>query len=359
MDAGHQAIEKVTYLASLVSNRLDVDPMLDTLRAITSRFNAGDEIKLTNEERQRLEQLEAQLAEYLITKDPVRSFTAESLSKQLERHFEHTDPLRQANRHARRQIFTIIGVGLVGYALGLAIIPGPFTARFALSSPIFMLVLGIGTAWLFWATRSALVPSMRKSFALFSLAVTISAFTSTQYPLIASYPGIGDLPLFHYGGFIVPYAIMYALLYAGFYQLSRQFSATWVTKLAQPRAVVPVAALLVAASFVLPHTATDFDLFYRISLAGLFLDILFCGMGALVGLSAARQLTRRYAGAVRALALAAASYCVVGSALLVMMLVTGSLNPANAQVAAVSTFYSLALLLEMVSAYLFRRNIQE
>jgi hypothetical protein len=359
MGTDDQATERVTYLASLVSNVHDVDPMLDTLRAITAQRMPDQELQLSPEERTRLQQLEAQLSDYLVNKDPVRAFTPESLQAKLTEHFKQADPRRQANRSAFRQLLTVLGLALVGYGAGLLFIPAEMKDRYALSAPALMLIIGIGIVWMFWKARSSLVPSMQKSFALFSVAVTVSSFGSAQYPFIATYPWIGDMPLFHYGGFIAPYVLMYGLFYVGFYQFARQLRQSRLVSILHPRWVGLAAVVLLAIGLLAPHPSTDFPLFFSISLACLLLNILFCGAATLLGLSAAKQITPRYATPVRLLALAIGSYFTVNCVLSGLLLFTGALNPSDPRVAGISSLYTVALVLELVSAYLLKRNIQE
>src|SRR5688572_5668101 len=78
----HEQIERITYLASLVSRFEDVDAMLDTLRSVTATWNKS--APLSTENAQKLQDLERDLKNYLITKDQVRAFTAESLEQQLK-----------------------------------------------------------------------------------------------------------------------------------------------------------------------------------------------------------------------------------------------------------------------------------
>ncbi len=359
MGTDEQATEKVTYLASLVSNINDVDPMLDTLREITASRKPNEPLQLSGEERARLQQLESQLSEYLISKDPVRAFTPESLQAKLAQHFKQTEPRQHANRSALGQVFAILGLAFVGYGLGLAFIPAEMKDRYALAAPALMLIIGVGIAWMFWRARSALVPSMQKSFALFSIAVTVSALCSAQYPFIAVYPKLGGLPLFHYGGLIAPYILMYGLFYVGFYLFANQLRQSKLIVALHPRWIGLMAIALIAVGFLVPHPATDFVLSFKFSTACLLLNVLFCGASTLLGLSAARQVTPRYAAAVRCLALATGSYFIVSCVLGGLLMSTGALNPSDPRVAGVSSLYTVALVLELTSAYFFKRNIQE
>lgn len=358
MNGDGQLIEKLTYLSSLVSNVRDVDPMLDTLRDVTASRDP-QQSQLSDEQRAQLQQLERQLNDYLLTKDPVRAFTPESLQAKVEKHLHQTDPHSQANRSALRSVFLTAGLAMLGYAAAVALIPAQSSDRFTLAGPVPMLIIGIGVAWIYLLARSSLVPSMKKTFTLFAAAVIISAITSTQYPFLTAYPQLADHPIMHYGGFLMPYVIMYGLFYVGFYRFARQFRASILVSILHPRWIGLASVVLVAAGFLIPTPPTDFVLFFKISLACLFLDVLFLGAATVLGLSTANQVTPRYARALRMLALAAGSYFLVCTVLTGLLLSTGDLNPSDPRVAGISGLYMVALLLEIVSAYLFKRNIQE
>ena len=96
-------IERITYLASLVSNLQAVDSKLDTLRVITARVGAGNQISLGESERSQLLVLENDLKNYLVTSDPVRSFTAEKLQRRLEKYTETRNPQARAAKIALRE----------------------------------------------------------------------------------------------------------------------------------------------------------------------------------------------------------------------------------------------------------------
>ena len=70
-------LDVVTYVASLASNPDDIDPMLDKMRAITASLGPNQELSKADE--QTLLQVYRQIEEYLVTKEPIRTFTKEEL----------------------------------------------------------------------------------------------------------------------------------------------------------------------------------------------------------------------------------------------------------------------------------------
>jgi hypothetical protein len=109
-------IESITYLASLVSEPQAVDVMLDTLRSITSRMH-DDNTRLSTEDRVRLIELQTELKKYLIHHDPVRSFTQESLEKELTLHFT------KRKQPFSKELAIIFTLTFAAYATGIAFAP--------------------------------------------------------------------------------------------------------------------------------------------------------------------------------------------------------------------------------------------
>lgn len=350
-------VERVVYLASLVSNKNTIDPMLDTLRFITSQRKAGETLELTKEERSTLKSLEAQLSDYLITRDSVRTFTPESLQAKLADHFAADDPRGRANRKARRLVLGILGMALLGYGAAVAI-PAPPDVRFTLGVPPFMLIIGVSIAAMFWSARSILASAMKRSYSLFAAALVISAATSAQYPILSAFPHLSEINPFRYGGFIVPYTIMYILLYIGFYLYTKQLPGQTI-RLLQPKWVVAAAIVLVPVAFAIPHPRTADELFFDIALTCFMLDILFSSAAAIWGFSAVSRITARYQRALRLFVFSVATYTIVSSGLGSILLLTGALLPTDPKVIGLSSLYSVALILQISSAYMLKRDLQE
>ena len=350
-------VERVVYLASLVSDKNTIDPLLDTLRFITSKREPGQQLELTADERTKMSNLETQLSEHLVNKDPVRAFTTDSLKSKLAEHFASSNPRAQANRKTRRLVFMIFGLAFLGYGLGMATIPAELNARFTLAAPIMMLVIGIGIAWMFWSSRQLLAPTMKTSFGLFAAALIISTITSAQYPILSAYPHLSDLDFLRYGGFIAPYVAMYATFYAGFYLYARQLQAS--IKILRPWWVTLTAVALIPVAILLPHPVTTSELFFDSALSCFLLNILFSGAAAVLGFAVVVRVTERYQRALRLFALSTATYTIVSLGLGTMLLVTGELPPADPRVAGISSLYTVALILQISAAYLLKRDLQE
>jgi hypothetical protein len=69
-----QLVDRIVYLASLMSEPQRVDTILDKLRVITARSS-----KLSDQDIKALKPIKNELEDYLVTKERIRSFTKASL----------------------------------------------------------------------------------------------------------------------------------------------------------------------------------------------------------------------------------------------------------------------------------------
>ncbi|HSD56309.1 MAG TPA: hypothetical protein VLA92_04100, partial [Candidatus Saccharimonadales bacterium] len=74
-------LDMVTSTAALASNTLEIDPMLDSVRSITSRNVPGQALSASDEDT--LLGVYLRLEAYLTTKEPIRTFTKEELRARL------------------------------------------------------------------------------------------------------------------------------------------------------------------------------------------------------------------------------------------------------------------------------------
>lgn len=92
----HSYIDNVIAVAQLASRPNDVDVILDDLRTITSTTKADS--KLSEKDRNRLIRIYRQLEDYLVSSDPLRSFTKDQLRQTISTDFraavEETERLR-------------------------------------------------------------------------------------------------------------------------------------------------------------------------------------------------------------------------------------------------------------------------
>lgn|GEM_PF-976767 len=350
-------IERITYLASLVSNLQAVDSKLDTLRVITARVGAGNQISLGESERSQLLVLENDLKNYLVTSDPVRSFTAEKLQRRLEKYTETRNPQARAAKIALRQFLAIFGLSFVAYGIGLAVLPGPLNIRFQLASPFFLIALHAGLAWLFWSSRKEFVTALRTAYGYICIGLMISSLGSVQFPLLFAHPALTDMPIFKYAGFMPPFQFMCSFFYIGLYIYARQIQEIRLRFL-KPLWVVSGAVLIASAVIVLPDVANVPEKpFFDISLVSTVLSVYFSVPAAVLGFAIVRHLTARYTRALRVFAsaqLAVAAACVLFS---IVLYIKGPIH--GATVALASLPFGVSEVLMLASGYMLKKSVSE
>lgn len=78
-------IDSILYVAALASNKQAIDPILDQLRVITSKKNPND---FTDQDRRTLLTIYRQIEDYLVTSDPLRTYSRQELRSHLTYDFQ-------------------------------------------------------------------------------------------------------------------------------------------------------------------------------------------------------------------------------------------------------------------------------
>lgn len=81
-DRPKTVVDMVTHAAGLVSNSSAIDPLLDDVRAITVKLHPGE--NPSDKDSQILIEVYLKIEHYLITKEPIRTFTLKELRFQLD-----------------------------------------------------------------------------------------------------------------------------------------------------------------------------------------------------------------------------------------------------------------------------------
>lgn len=361
MNTDQQAIDRVTYMASLASKADDVDPMLDTLRGITSKQAEGEPLALQASERQALVKLEADLSDYLTTRDPLRSFTKESLKATVDKHFKFADPAFRARLHVIGQILVIFMLAVVAYAVGMFVGPSVIGPRYtaALTSALFLSTFSGGIGWLLWSARKNLAPTVQRAYGVLSLGLIFSALVSAQYTVWAVNPELTTIPMFSYLGLVFPYVIVYITLYFGFYILTKQLPEI-KPRITRPSIAGILALVIILVTVFVPHpTPVNNEFWYDVSLASFGLDVLFCAFGAALGIQVARAITKRYAKAIGTLSAAIIVNGIIGAGLGVLLFMFGEVGPNDSRATVISALFALSLLLQIAAGYLFKRAVQD
>lgn len=359
-NSDNQLIESIVYLSSLVSDPLAIDSRLDTLRSITARMRpdgVSGAPMLTEVDKTALYTLRHDLESYLITQDPVRSFTRESLQQRVAHHISSLDPLGHARRDVLTQLFIIFALALAVYAVGILLTPGAVTMRSMLAAPLFLVQLHAGLAWLFWSARKELVAALRVAYNYIGAGLLMSALGSVQFPILFAKPELTQQALFRYAGFMPLFPVMCMLFYVGLYIYARQLPEIKIRFL-QLHWVMLGAAVIGVAVVVLPHTVhVPEEAFFDVSLVSTALSVYFSVPAALLGFAIVRHVTNRYAQGMRLFAAAQFAVAFACSVFFVVLYVSGPISGLKVAVSALPFALSEGLML--VAAYLFKRNVME
>lgn len=107
-ESPQKQLDRILYLASLVSNRQQIEPTLELLRELTATKISGD-TPLTPPDAATLDRIENDLTQYLIVSEPLREFTAESLQQHIYERWEAKGLIRRL----RWQVAAILGVSVL------------------------------------------------------------------------------------------------------------------------------------------------------------------------------------------------------------------------------------------------------
>jgi len=349
MVEAREVIDRITYLASLVSAPTAVDEMLDTLRRITAL--TGPDGTIDGRYLTELLGLEERLKDYLITKDPVRSFTKESLDLELSK---QSNAASGTTKHPLASMLPIGLSAVVLYAVAIVAVPGTVTTgkRFLLAAPILVAFLNGCIAWLFWSARKNFTAEIRKAYSFFCIGTFLSALASMQFPLLFAIPAMSDLPLFRYVGFMTPFIGACFAFYYGLRLYARQLQIhTLFSSLAATTAIVAA----VGAVFVIaPHpAAVPEEAFFDLSVASVTISGLFSLAAFVLAQKITRQVTARYAQGMRTLGLSQLMQAIACFILTGLLFATG---PTSALEVGIGTVpFSMPAILLFLAAYSFKK----
>ncbi len=238
----HEQIDRIVYLASLTSKFDEVDPMMDDLRSITASWDGQS--ALESSQARRLNELEARLKQYLITSDPVRTFTTESLSQQLADHGG-----KGKTNTALRSAVIILLTSLVAAGSGyLPFIPLSLHNRQYFAIPMLFVAMSIGISWLYLTALKNFKDEVRKAFKIFSIGVIAFGPAFSQYAIIQAFD-LTRYPLFQFAGITWLLVLPYFFMYLGIRLYAKQLGVqSWTMKLLI--AVAAWAVVVALAAFI-------------------------------------------------------------------------------------------------------------
>lgn len=168
-------IEKVTYTASLVSKRQDIDDKVDLLSSIT----ASDR-DLTDQDIQTINSIQGFLEDYLTSKETMRSFTPESLTLQIEQHLNGS-----TSNKSTTLLLSVIGVSILVAMLTLLLPSGAsIQQKVQLAGATAFSLITIGAALMFLNALASFKSQLRNAFLIICAGVTILGLSLLEQPFL-------------------------------------------------------------------------------------------------------------------------------------------------------------------------------
>jgi heme/copper-type cytochrome/quinol oxidase subunit 3 len=81
------SIDIVIHVVGMVSNQSKIDPYLDDMRILTARVEPSRRTSLTDDEQMKLKEIYLQVEHFLVTEDPLRTFSQDKLRADIAQHF--------------------------------------------------------------------------------------------------------------------------------------------------------------------------------------------------------------------------------------------------------------------------------
>lgn len=269
-----QLIEQVIYLTSLISRPREVEQFKDTLSMITARWNSNEQMAESDQDR--LKELDTQIKMYLVTQDPLRSFTLESLEKRLNASSDR----RSAPKISAFGTITMLSlcVGLIAFAVSF---PLDVQGRALLCVSLFFLALHIGIAWLYLSALKNFRSAFRQSYVYISASAIALSIGFTHYALI-NLLKLDRYPLFQYGGFTWLIALPFILMFLGLRPYVRLLQIKTIFSSLPLAGCATMALGLVM--LVIPHRDVTAPFYYHFWTVGAWAITLFALLsGALAG----------------------------------------------------------------------------
>jgi hypothetical protein len=181
VEPSDRLLERITYTASLATRYEDISPMLEVMRGITARRSPGE--PLASEDHSRLLEVQKQLEDYLVSREPLRLFTLDSLHLQIDQH------LRGDTSHkSALQVGAVIVISFVaaGIATSLPRVSTPQQHGLVFGATTFS-VITVGAAWLFLTALPAFKSELRRAFVVICAGVSLLGLSLLGQPIMEVY----------------------------------------------------------------------------------------------------------------------------------------------------------------------------
>jgi hypothetical protein len=284
-------IDRIIYLCQLASVPAKVDVLMNTLRTITARWDGGAPLPV--EDINKLEQLETDLRHYLIYYDPLRKFTPESLEQRVANAEAGTRPANGARLSFFMILLGAVSAGTITFLIGSLVLP--ITMSVLLISPMFFLVLCLGSAWLYWSALSNFASEFRKAHVYLCSAIVLFVPMFLNFFVVQLFQ-LGRLPFFKF--FAMPWVIfaVFFMMYLGMRTYIRLVGVH--VRYASLKVFGVVAVILSALVVLYPHSSRVLpgeEPYYYISLIGMTFTMLAIIFAAILAGKIKRAVTIPYA----------------------------------------------------------------
>jgi hypothetical protein len=241
-------IEKLFYIASLVTKVEDIDPLLDTVRFITSKSDYQT-VGLTDAERATVADVQRQLEAYLVTMEQLRYFTPDSLQLQIEQHMSGG-----GGSASRTKLMSVLVLAvLLSASLAIFLPLDDVQQRGQVGGSVAFSIVNMGAAWLFLTALPAFRSSLRKAFLLICIGTALIGLSLLGHPIVEA------LSLRHYPltSLLLPLPLLIAatVFWWGNVRYGRLIGVTgkWTTAL--PVLVASLVAVLF--TWFVPHRSVN------------------------------------------------------------------------------------------------------
>lgn len=263
-----QALDRVLYLAQLVSTPRDIDPILDVVRAITAKRKSSGTL-LSDAEVVQLEQAYTAIKDYLLYKDPLRNFTEAELERKVNRALnpELQGPL------VRWPWLIIASIWLL--YIGCAMLAYLQTESLPIAMGSGMALLLIVIPLLFLLPLKAFRPELRRAYMLICLGVVATAIAGAPLSAVQFFPDLLlDHPLFKHATGIALFLLGTIPYYAGIARFARLQNVR--SRLLSPAVMAGLLLAVIGIVALLPHPAIASNrLLYDIPIVGLTFNAIF------------------------------------------------------------------------------------
>lgn len=339
-----QRINRITYLASLVSEPGSVDIMLDRLRVITATST-----QLSSHDHEKLESIQRELEDYLIHKERLRSFTKESLQTNVERHFATENPVQKAKRAALKQIMTsvVISSVITSLLVILQVIQGQVIIAF------LIFALFVGLAIIYQSFKKDLVIQLRGSLNYLMVAIVGNGIFALNFPIIAASSYLESHPMLQHGGFLIGAVPVYAFYYGAFYLYAKQLKVS-IPRLLKPRGAILTAVVIAIVASLVPHpVAVPHEIYFDLAVVGFAVSVYLSGISAVLGFMAISKTTAIYSKSSRFLAISILLQTIGNANFLILVTFVSGAFSVNEQKGQILTglFIIAALITQYIAAY--------